>query len=110
MSFENSTVPLSLSTQEGMMCATKSDFIEVLVPAQTELPSQIQTDTMVFDAIAVVQMQQPPPSSVKPAHSDMDFKFWKFILDASKEIPCVHVVYNNYFAEGSPRLAIKEDS
>jgi hypothetical protein len=36
---------------------------------------KIQTDTNIFDAMAVVQMQQLPPFSVKPTYFDMASKY-----------------------------------
>jgi hypothetical protein len=48
-----------------------------------------------------VQMEQLSPCSVKATYFGMASKSWKYILDASKEIPNIHVVFDNFFAEGS---------
>ena len=53
-----------------MMCQTKkSDFmaqLESLVPKTTVLQKADKLDCIVFDGMAVVQMLQPPQTSVKP--------------------------------------------
>lgn len=68
MSFENSSVPLSLFTDDGMMCTTKkSDFmakLEELVPNETIVQNVSDIDCILFDGMAVIQILLPPQSSV----------------------------------------------
>lgn len=67
MSFENSSVPLSLFTDDGMMCTTKKfDFmakLEELVPNETIVQNISDIDCILFDGMAVIQILLPPQSS-----------------------------------------------
>lgn len=68
MSFENSSVLLSLFTDDGMMCTTKkSDFmakLEELVPNETIVQNVSDIDCILFNGMAVIQILLPPQSSV----------------------------------------------
>jgi len=112
MSFENSSVPLSFFTDDGMMSTTKkSDFmgkLEDLVSNDQILHKISSVQSILFDGMAVIQMLLPTQSPLKLTYFDMASSFWKHIVDKSDGSPCIHVVFDNYFIEGSIKSQTRE--
>ena len=53
-------------------------------------------DSIVVDAMAIIQMVAVPTSAAKPTYDGMASLFWKHVLCVSEGIPAVHVVFDGY--------------
>ena len=56
----------------------------------------VAVDSIVFDAMAIVQTIQPPPSPIVSTYNDMALIFWKYVFNNSKSIESIHVVFDRY--------------
>ena len=69
MSFENSSVPLSLFTDDGMMSTTKKSDVmgklEDFVSNDQILHKISSVESILFDGMAVIQMLLPTQSPLK---------------------------------------------
>ena len=111
MAFEIATVPLSLFSDSGDMVTTKkSDFLdklENLIEPELIFRNVKEADCIVFDGMAIIQMLQPPQSTVKLVYNDMASAFWKYILFASEGVHNIHVVFDRYI-ENSLKFQTRE--
>ena len=99
MSFENSPVPLSIFTDDGSLMSTKkSDFLEKIEsfidPESYTLSASSTVGCFLYDAMAVVQMLQPPTE--KATYEMMASLFWTYILAHRQGASQVHVVFDQY--------------
>ena len=98
--FENTTVPLSLFSDEGHMIKTKkSDFmtkLEELLPNKSEMAEN--PAVVIFDGMAIVQIL--PVHSEQETFSDMAAKFQGYTLskarDISPTVSKIHIIFDKY--------------
>jgi hypothetical protein len=99
MSFENSPVPLSMFTEEGLIATcNKSDYmhkLEELVPGDGIAAVDL-CDTIIFDGHAIIQALSTPNIIVKATFKYMADAFMSHIMSHSKNIASLHVVFDRY--------------
>ena len=103
MSFENTSVPLSMFTEDGkMISCAKSQIVPCLEGLTESIPS---CDTVIYDGHVCIQMIYLPQISGTVMFEDMARRFCDFLLNNSKHsnngssVTQLHVVFDRYLRD-----------